>query len=240
MPNLNTAHTIQFRYKFQLRNGEEKQFDVNLDAQTLEIIQSPMARKPEWAKLKYQQCENCPLPDSVEYCPVAVNIAHLIDEFKFSISFDKTRVIVEAPERTYEQETTVQIGLGAILGIYMVTSNCPVMDFLRPMVRFHLPFATTTDTVFRAVSMYLIAQYFREHKGLPADWNLEGLINIYSEVGKVNKGMWNRLSKASSFDANVNAIIVLSTFGDALRLSIKKDLENLAPLFIKYLEPDKE
>jgi hypothetical protein len=240
MSKSHIVHTIQFRYKFQFRNGEEKQFDVNLDAQTLEIRQSPMARKPEWAKLKYQQCENCPLPNSVEYCPVAVNIAHLIDEFKFSISFDKTRVIVEGPERTYEQETTVQIGLGAILGIYMVTSNCPVLDFLRPMVRFHLPFATTTDTVFRAVSMYLIAQYFRTRKNLPADWNLEGLINIYTEVGKVNKGMWNRLSKASSFDANVNAIIVLSTFGDALRLSIKKDLENLAPLFIKYLEPEKK
>jgi len=40
----------------------------------------------------------------------------------------------------------------------------------------------------------------------------------------------------SSFDANVNALIVLSTFGDALRFSLKKDLENLFALFIKYLE----
>jgi len=54
----------------------------------------------------------------------------------------------------------------------------------------------------------------------------------------VNKGMWNRLSKASSFDANVNALIVLSTFGDALRFSLKIDLENLAPIFEKYLSDD--
>jgi hypothetical protein len=63
-------------------------------------------------------------------------------------------------------------------------------------------------------------------------------VSIYKEIGTVNKGMWNRLSKASSFDANVNALIVLSTFGDALRFSLKIDLENLAPIFEKYLSDD--
>jgi len=165
-----------------------------------------------------------------------VNIASLIDEFKFSTSYDKTWVVVETPERSYAQETTVQNGLSAILGVYMVTSGCPLLDYLRPMVRFHLPFATANETVFRAVSMYLVAQYFRDRKGLEPNWNLEGLLNIYREVGIVNKGMWNRVSKASSFDANVNALIVLSTFGDALRFSLKKDLEDISSFFTKYLE----
>ena len=163
------------------------------------------------------------------------DIAHLVDEFKFSTSFDQTWVTVESPERTYAQDTSVQNGLSAILGIYMVTSDCPILDYLRPMVRFHLPFATATETVFRAVSMYLVAQYFRKRKVL----NRIGISKthrIYKEVGTVNKGMWNRLSKASSFDANVNALIVLSSFGDALRLSLKKDFEDLASLYAKYLE----
>jgi hypothetical protein len=164
-----------------------------------------------------------------------VNIAHLIDEFKLSTSYDKTRVVVETPERTFAQDTTVQSGLSAILGIYMTTSGCPILDFLRPMVRFHLPFATADETVFRAVSMYLVAQYFRERRGLEPNWNLEGLVNIYKEVGTVNKGMWKRLSKASGFDANVNALIVLSALGDALRFSLKIDLENLSPIFTKYM-----
>jgi len=191
---------------------------------------------PNGPKLAYHQCKNCPLLDHIIYCPVAVNISHLIEEFKFSTSYDKTLVVVETPERTYSQETTVQNGLSAILGIYMVTSGCPVLDYLRPMVRFHLPFATATETIFRAVSMYLVAQYFRERKGLEPDWKVEGLVSIYKEISTVNKGMWNRLSKASGFDANVNALIVLNTFGDALRFSLKKDLKNLAPFFTKYLE----
>jgi hypothetical protein len=231
MSDTDASNTLRFRYKFQFENGEEKLFDVLLNADTLRVLQSPLANIPAWTKLKYHQCENCPLADSVEYCPVAINIAHLIEEFKFSTSYDKTWVVVESPDRTYAQDTTVQNGLSAILGIYMVTSDCPVLDPLRPMVRFHLPFATATETVFRAVSMYLITQYFREHEGLSADWTLEGLIDIYKEISKVNKGMWNRLSKASAFDANVNALIVLSTFGDALRFSLKKDLDNLAPFF---------
>ena len=236
MPEADFTKNIRFRYKFQFDNGDEKHFDVLLDAQTLQILCSPSVNRPEWTKLKYQQCENCPLKEDVEYCPVAINIAHLIDEFKFSTSYDKTWVVVETPERTYAQETSVQNGLSSILGIYMVASNCPILDYLRPMVRFHLPFATATETVFRAVSMYLVAQYFRLRKDLQPNWDLENLIEIYKEIGKVNKGMWNRLSKASSFDANVNALIVLSTFGDAIRLSLKKDFEDLAPLYAKYLD----
>jgi hypothetical protein len=236
MPNFDTSNVLRYQYKFQFEDGEEKLFDVLLNRQTLQVTQSLPVSNPKWAELKYHQCENCPLNDDVAYCPIAVNIAHLIDEFKFSTSYDKTWVVVETPERTYAQETTVQNGLSAILGIYMVTSGCPILDYLRPMVRFHLPFATADETVFRAVSMYLVAQYFRERKGLEPNWNLEGLVDIYKQISTVNKGMWKRLSKASSFDANVNALIVLSTFGDALRFSLKKDLENLSKLFTKYLE----
>jgi hypothetical protein len=211
-------------------------FDVILDAQTLRVQQPPLAKNPEWTKLNYHKCGNCPLKDDLEFCPVAVSIAHLIDEFKFSTSFERTWVTVEAAERTYAQETSVQNGLSAILGIYMVTSDCPILDYLRPMVRFHLPFATATETVFHAVSMYLVAQYVRKQKGLEPDWTMEGLEQIYKEIGKVNKGMWNRLSHASSFDAIVNALILLSSFGEALRLSLKKDLQDILPFFKKYVE----
>ncbi|HVN47380.1 MAG TPA: hypothetical protein VMU30_01020 [Bacteroidota bacterium] len=230
--------TILIRYKFQFEDKTEKHFDIVLNAKTLEVIQSPSAVQPEWTRLQYHQCENCPLSEAVKHCPVALNISHLIDEFKFATSYDKTWVVVETAERTYASDTTVQNGLSAILGIYMTTSNCPVMDYLRPMVRFHLPFATAQETVMRAVSMFLIAQYFRDRKGLAPDWTLEKLVEIYKEVAKVNKGMWNRFSHASSFDANVNALIVLNTFGDALRYSIKKDLEDLAYLYTKYFDQE--
>lgn len=38
----------------------------------------------------------------------------------------------------------------------MVTSNGPVIDKLRPMVKFHVPFGSLEETVCRAASMCLI------------------------------------------------------------------------------------
>jgi hypothetical protein len=125
----------------------------------------------------------------------------------------------------------VQNGLASLMGIFMVTSGCPILDRLRPMVRFHLPFATALETVYRTVSMYLIGEVFRMKRGQTPDWNMDKLNDLYRDIARVNKGLWNRLSKASAFDANVNAVIVLNTFGDALRFSLKKDLDDLSPLF---------
>ena len=239
MPESEFTNTLRFRYKFQFDDGTEKHFDALLDSRSLHLLSSPHATNPEWTKLKFQQCENCPLGSEHEYCPVAVNLSTLVNEFKFSTSYDKTWVVVEAPERTYAQETSVQNGLASIMGIYMVTSNCPVLDNLRPMVRFHLPFATAMESVYRSMSMYLTAQYFRMKKGLAPDWTMEKLAEQYKEIGKVNKGLWNRLSKASAFDANVNAVIVLNTFGDAMKLSARRDFDDIAPLFAQFTEGEK-
>lgn len=59
-------------------------------------------------------------------------------------------------ERTYSKDTLLQQGLASLLGIVMTTSGCPVLEPLKPMVRFHLPFATLTETVYRMVSMCLV------------------------------------------------------------------------------------
>ncbi len=230
---------LRYGYKFQFDDAVEKKFEVLLHSETLELLHSPNPNPPPWTKLKFNQCENCPLSDATEYCPVALNLSYLIDEFKFSTSHDKTWVVVESPERTYAQETSVQDGLSSIMGIYMVTSNCPILDNLRPMARFHLPFASAVESVYRSVSMYLMAQYFRFRRGEQTDWTLEKLLDVYKEIAKVNKGLWNRLSKASGFDANVNALIVLNTFGDAVRFSLKKDLDDIAKIFSSYFDKKK-
>ena len=148
IPGDNTAmpETVQFKYTFEFENGDTKVFEISLDAGTLELVQEKDIPKPEWTKLSFYPCEHCPIALHSEYCPVAVNLSQIVTEFKDSVSHERTRVTVETPERTYMKETTLQKGLSSIIGIYMVTSNCPVMDKLRPMVRFHLPFATPTET----------------------------------------------------------------------------------------------
>lgn len=231
-----STDVIRIQYKFQSEDGSERVFETILDGTTMELRNDVAPSLPSWTNLGFNQCENCPLGNSTERCPVAVNLSGLIDAFKFSTSYESVFVVVDTPERSYAKQTTVQNALSSLMGIYMVTSNCPILDKLRPMVRFHLPFASATETVYRSVTMYLLAQYFKKQKGKKPDWDLDRLVDIYKEISKVNKGMWNRLSAASSFDANVNALIVLNTFGDALRFSIKKGLDDLEKLFGNYME----
>ncbi len=138
---------------------------------------------------------------------------------------------MKAPERTYEEDTRLQQGLSSIVGLYMVTSNCPIMDQLRPMVRFHLPCATREETLYRAVSMYLTKQYYAMRRGETPDWELEKLAQIYNAISVVNAGMSRRLRQASTKDANVNALIILSAFGDTVGVSIKDGVGNIEYLF---------
>ncbi|MEK6526388.1 MAG: hypothetical protein AABZ22_05900 [Nitrospirota bacterium] len=225
------ADTLRYVYKFKFEDGKEKNFEIRLNADTLELLPQKDLPKPDWTKLNYFQCTNCPLGDDVAYCPVAVNLSSLVETFKDSISHKNTSVNVKSPERTYEKETTLQKGLSSIIGMYMVTSNCPVMDELRPMVRFHLPFATGQETIYRAVSMYLTKQYFVMRKGGNPDWGLQNLSQIYKAISQVNSGMSERLRHASTEDANVNALIILSSFSNIVDYSLENGLDEIEYLF---------
>jgi len=225
------AEPLRFVYIFRFPDGSDKRFEVCLDPSTLALIPPASSAKPEWTKLSYQQCDQCPLEGKVDSCPVAVNLSGLVEQFQDTLSFEQATVTVETAQRTVSRSTTVQQGLSSIIGMYMVTSNCPAMDALRPNVRFHLPFASTEETIYRAISMYLTAQYFRMRRGEAPDWELKHLAEIYKSVWRVNKGMTRRLAQASSKDANVNAVIVLSTFGSTLDDYLEESLSEIAPLF---------
>jgi len=93
-------------------------------------------------------------------------------------------VTVAVEERIYAKDTTVQQGLTPLLGIIMTTTGCPVMEQLKPMVRFHLPFASLTETIFRMSSMFLMAQFLRSMEGKSAVWSLEGLTKVYTRSAR--------------------------------------------------------
>ena len=227
---------IQYLYRFKFDNGTEKTFDVVLDGESLELLRDEPKEKPEWTKLKYSQCENCPLSDAVEYCPVALSLAGLVEAFSDSLSYEAALVTVETRERTFVKKTTLQKGLSSILGIYMSTSNCPILSKMRPMTRFHLPYANSFETFFRSVSSYLTAQFLLMRRGETPDWDLQGLKEIYKEVNTVNKGMSVRLHRATEKDANINAVVILHSFGDGISYFIESGLADLEPMFEVFLK----
>jgi hypothetical protein len=153
------------------------------------------------------------------------------------MSYDEVDVRIGTDERSYLKRTNMAEAISSLLGIYMVTSGCPVMDKLRPMVRFHLPLASLEETTFRAIAMYLVAQYFVARRGGKADWELQDLPDIYREVQTVNRSFMERLQQTmGDADANPNALVRLDTFASMIVLSLDMDrLDSLEALFEPYL-----
>jgi len=233
-----SADKIRYNYKFIFENGEEREFNIVLDSVFLNIIRAENKVTPVWTKLNCFKCPICTLDDrQQEYCPVAVNIADVIDAFKKFVSSESVEVIVTADARRYVKKVSLQQGVSSLIGIYMVTSGCPILEKLKPMVRFHLPFATVEETIYRSISMYLLAQYFLHRHGDQPDWELNKLADAYKTVKIVNDSFCKRLGTIGGKDAHLSAVVSLDAFAEGVNFSIdSKMVDDLDYLFEGYIK----
>lgn len=103
------------------------------------------------------------------------------------------------------------------------------------MVRFHLPFATIEETKYRAISIYLLAQYILYQHGSQPDWDLKKLAEAYKNIRVVNESFCKRLRTIESKDATLNAVVVLDIFADSVNFSIdSRMVDDLDYLFKGY------
>ena len=230
------TQSIRIDYTYRFQNGSVKSFPLELDAGTLGLVLKKNPDPPLWALLSHKKCENCPIEERTHlYCPIARNFAHIAEQFKDMISHEKVQVTVTTDERVYVKDTTIQQGLSPLVGIIMTTSGCPVMEHLKPMVRFHLPFASLEETIFRMVSMYLVVQYFRHRDGKETSLDLDGLTKVYGQVSIVNRDFANRLRDAAKKDANINALVNLDCFAAMIPLAAEDTMNAIRPYFSAYL-----
>jgi hypothetical protein len=229
---------ITFNYKFRFENGPEKEFNVELDEKTLNLIHTKKESYPEWTALNYLKCPNCPLrEDQHERCPVAASLVDLVDFFRTAISYEDVVVLIETEARGYIKHAPLPQGINSLIGIYMVTAGCPIMEKLKPMVRYHLPFATLRETQYRVISMYLLAQYFLYKRGKEPDWDLTDLVKIYDDIRIVNKKFFLRLADLDIEDATLNALVKLDLFAQHVSISVDRDvLDEIENLFSAYFE----
>lgn len=231
--------TLSIQYHFSLQDGSFLDFDIRLDPHSLNQIGGSTAPYPDWAALEFHQCSNCPLHPSVSpYCPVALNIIKLMEGCGGLRSYEKVRLEVTTPERTVSKNTTAQTGISSLLGLIVATSGCPHTGFFKPMARFHLPFASEAETIYRASSMYLLAQFFIRKQGGEADLDMEGLVKIYRNLHIINTALATRLRAASQQDAAVNAVVLLDSFAKTLPYTIADSLDEIRYLYMSFLVPD--
>ena len=231
-----TQETLRFRFQFRFSEEHIQQFTVELDAETLNLLAPAREIAPAWAALSVCQCPHCPFStEETPFCPIASSLSDVISAFQKSVSYEDVDITIDTEARRYSKRTSLQKGLSSLLGIYMVTSGCPKMEKLKPMVRYHLPFATQEETQYRIFSMYLLAQYFLHKRGRQPDWDLHDLVEMYQDIKIVNRYFSQRLSQIHLEDASLNALAILDWFAEMLTFSIhQNDLREIESLFAAY------
>jgi hypothetical protein len=166
--------------------------------------------------------------DEHKHCPAALQMAPVIESLKALVSFDTIGVTVLQAERKTYAEISAQQALSSVLGLIMATAGCPWTDRLRPMARFHLPFANEAETVYRTVCSFLLA---RELMGTGEAHGFATLTELYENLHIVNRDMSRRLGAATRTDPARNAMALLDSYTTLLPAALESSLEELKPLF---------
>ena len=100
---------VTIQYCFTLESGIKKVIDLQLDANTLDLIVNDRDKLPSWTNLDFQQCPNCSLTTNThKQCPLAVSLAGIVKQFEDLISYDQIHLDVITKERMVSQKTTAQ------------------------------------------------------------------------------------------------------------------------------------
>jgi Domain of unknown function (DUF6901) len=224
---------LKYHYKFKFPSESTKEFILNIEKSGLKYINSWQGVLPNWTFLDFHKCKECTLNQTEhKHCPAAANLHPIMEFFKDSNSYDRVQVVLETADRIYSKHTSLQQGVSSMIGIIMTTSGCPILSQLKPMTRFHLPFANPQETLYRAISMYLMKQYFKLKKGIPADWEMKNLSKIYDNIHNVNISFAKRLTSMENKDADINSLIILDNLANYVNFSLDREkLSNIEDMF---------
>jgi hypothetical protein len=223
------TQALRIEYRFDLPNGSRKHLKLQFSAADFRLVNEVTAEPPFWTELKFNQCGNCPLNSKQSpQCPAALQMVPAVEALKELVSFDTVGVTVIQAERTIHAETTAQQAMSSVFGLIMATAGCPWTDHLRPMARFHLPFASEAETVYRSVCMFLLA---RKLAGGADTAGFAGLHQLYENLHVVNRDMSRRLGAATRTDPARNAMALLDSYTTLLPAALDSSLEDLKPLF---------
>src|SRR5664279_1258749 len=120
--------TLTISYRFIFPNNREELIEVKIDKQTMESLPEASGTPPDWCKLEFHQCPNCPLRAIPQpYCPLAIRLVKLMAACQNVLSYDEVKMEVTTPERMVTKSTTAQRAVSSLMGLVMATSGCPHM-----------------------------------------------------------------------------------------------------------------
>jgi hypothetical protein len=228
---------MKIQYEFFFENERVEVFDLTFKKSDLSLQSFPVENTEPWTELEFNQCRVCTLVATEhKYCPVARNLSYVLLKFKENPSYEKVRVKVTSEQRVTEKEASLKEGVSPLMGLIMATSGCPTLDKFKPMAFMHLPFSNKDETIFRAVSTYLTAQYVRMMNGMTPDWKLNHFKEMYAKVKQLNSDFAKRLRETKGKDAIISALVRLDMFAQSGSFLFSEDwMKRLGPIFSAYL-----
>lgn len=226
---MTSSRTVTYRFDFD--NGTHWEYKLDFDdSQRLVPTPSKTEVRP-WTRLEFCKCPHCPLKEEDHpQCPVAAKIDHIVEDSKDVISYSTVTVTVDTPERQYIRKCAAQNGLVSLFGLIMASSSCPHLDWLRPLARFHLPFASIDETLFRVLSLQLLTEFFA-HDRHESRNSKELIQKKYEAVGILNRAFIQRIRAYCSGDADKNAIAALDIWVQAFDLHHESNFRPLKKFF---------
>lgn len=222
----------EIRYTFHLPDGMRESVVLEFDDVSFLLRPPVSGAAEEWTALGFHICPHCPLDVATHpQCPLARALSGFVRDFDRFYSYEIAEVEVETAQRRIMAKQPLQAAMASILGLVGATSGCPHLDFFRPMARFHLPFASEQETLFRALSIHLLGEYLRAGGQGDKAVGVAGLQARYAAVATVNLTMADRIRAAFKKDVVVNAIVILDSFAHAVPWVIDEALQELRPLF---------
>lgn len=217
-------------YTFEFENGHAWKYEFTFDETHRSMLPAGDEIR-EWTRLEFHKCSHCPLSSEQHpQCPVAMNLDRVVEDSKTTISFTRAKVTVTTRERSYLKECATQEGLRSLFGLLMASSGCPHLDWLRPLARLHLPFATPEENLFRVVSFQLLEDFLngRQDGAKGAESRIS---ERYKAVEKVNHTFKKRIRAHCQGDADKNAIAALDVFVQMFTLQLESNYSMLRKFF---------
>ncbi|HEY0973174.1 MAG TPA: hypothetical protein VGE57_01625 [Solimonas sp.] len=225
-------------YDFSFDDGTRHQVVVDVLRAERETPLTSRTPPPDWTRLDYKQCPNCPLKaEHSPRCPPAVDLVPTMDAFARIISHTEAQVTVKMAERTVTHRCQAQQALSSLVALMMATSGCPILGRMRGLARTHVPFATLEESLVRSLGAYLLGQLLVQRGGGEPDWDLQKLKDHYAQLEVLNKAFKARVRAASQQDASLNAVSALGILSMGIGFSIDDQLEALLPYTVLGGDP---
>lgn len=126
---------------------------------------------PEWARLEFNRCPECPLDPSVKWCPAAVSIAGLLDCFiAKKMSYDEVRFEIRREGVTWNSTGPVQDVMGLLMVYRMWLSGCPRLVYNWSFYKFFSPRFSIEKVIFQYLTTRLIVSEISRKTGENPDF----------------------------------------------------------------------